>query len=100
MELKNIFLISELLLIIFYRPYIFIDIFNIFIYKVNYNKFNGTKYLHLGDIGYFNKHTYNIFNTISESSELDTLVLVGDNFYPNGVTSESDELWKNLEKPI
>lgn len=53
----------------------------------------------LGDIGYFNKHTYNIFNTISESSELgDSLVLVGDNFYPNGVTSESDELWKNLEK--
>ena len=52
----------------------------------------------LGDIGYFNDHTYNIFKTINHNSKPgDSLILVGDNFYPNGVVNESDDLWQNIK---
>ena len=53
----------------------------------------------LGDIGYFNEHTYNIFNVINnECTNKDCLVLLGDNFYPNGVVNESDKEWEKIEK--
>lgn len=52
----------------------------------------------LGDIGYFNNHTYNIFKTINNDSKFgDSLILVGDNFYPDGVINESDKLWEKIK---
>lgn len=53
----------------------------------------------LGDIGYFNEHTYNIFNVINGSSKKgDCLILVGDNFYPSGIENESDKFWEKIKR--
>jgi predicted MPP superfamily phosphohydrolase len=53
----------------------------------------------VGDSGEYNEHTYNIFNTINKDCKKDdSLVLLGDNFYPYGVSSEKDKLWKNISK--
>ena len=53
----------------------------------------------LGDIGYYNEHTYNIFKSINHDSKKgDCLVLLGDNFYPSGVISENGKSWENIRK--
>ena len=53
----------------------------------------------VGDIGYYNNHTQNIFNTINkECKKGDSVVLLGDNFYPSGVSSEKDIRWNNIKK--
>ena len=51
----------------------------------------------VGDSGEYNEHTYNIFNTINKDCKKDdSLVLLGDNFYPSGVISEKDKSWNNI----
>ena len=53
----------------------------------------------IGDIGNYNNHTHNIFNTINKNSkDGDSVVLLGDNFYPSGVSSEHDNRWNNFKK--
>ena len=52
----------------------------------------------LGDIGGYTETTKTILKNINQDkSDDDIFVLLGDNFYPNGVTDTSDSLWDNLE---
>lgn len=51
----------------------------------------------LGDVGHFNKHTLNILNSIENNSN-DFIFLLGDNFYPYGITSIMDERVKRISE--
>ena len=51
----------------------------------------------IGDIGGYTNITKKLFNNISkDSSNNDIIILLGDNFYPNGITDISDNKWKNF----
>lgn len=53
----------------------------------------------LGDIGYFNNTTNIIMNNIIKNIHDDDIIfLLGDNFYPSGVSSFEDIRWDNLKK--
>ena len=52
----------------------------------------------LGDVGEFNNETKKIFKNIKEDkTEQDILILLGDNFYPNGVSGIDDKKWDNFK---
>ena len=52
----------------------------------------------IGDVGHFNNHTLNIFNTINQDSlPDDCIILLGDNFYPYGIENENDHRIENLK---
>jgi tartrate-resistant acid phosphatase type 5 len=53
----------------------------------------------IGDIGEFNRNTNNIFENIKKNiHQEDVIILLGDNFYPNGVLSVNDSKWENFKK--
>ena len=53
----------------------------------------------LGDVGQFNNETKKIFKNIkSDKTSDDIIILLGDNFYPCGVTSIDDKNWDNYKK--
>ena len=58
----------------------------------------------VGDIGSYNDITSVIFkNIIDNSNSDDIIILLGDNFYPNGIKSINDINWEkfnNLNIPI
>ena len=62
----------------------------------------------LGDIGYYNNNLKMCINNIKNSyNSHDSIVLLGDNFYPNGLYTENDikisnfnEIFKNVKQPI
>jgi tartrate-resistant acid phosphatase type 5 len=52
----------------------------------------------LGDVGEFNKETNKIFKNIkNDKTNEDIIILLGDNFYPNGVESINDKKWNNYK---
>ena len=53
----------------------------------------------IGDIGSYNLATKSIFDNINKNiSEEDKVVILGDNFYPNGVENLEDEKFKQFEQ--
>lgn len=54
----------------------------------------------LGDIGYFGSHLKSLVYNFKYSTMLDNskIILLGDNFYPDGINSKYDEQWCNYEK--
>lgn len=53
----------------------------------------------LGDIGFFNINLHNIVNTVKLNLKMnDIIVLLGDNFYPNGIRSYHDKQIVNYQK--
>lgn len=53
----------------------------------------------LGDVGEYNKNTQNIFKKIKENKDdNDAILLLGDNFYPNGINSIDDKKWNNFKE--
>ena len=52
----------------------------------------------LGDIGFYNFNLLNTVNIVKEQIKYgDSMVLLGDNFYPNGVKDLNDGQWKKYE---
>lgn len=51
----------------------------------------------LGDVGEMNKNTKKIFNNIKKDDSEKVIFLLGDNFYPDGVSSINDEQWLNFK---
>ena len=53
----------------------------------------------LGDIGFFGYNLKHIVNSFKYDVILknDEIVLLGDNFYPDGISSKYDEQWNQYE---
>lgn len=50
----------------------------------------------IGDIGSYNNITKKIFKNINNIQKKDDiLIILGDNFYPDGIKSLDDKSWKN-----
>ena len=55
------------------------------------------KIFFIGDVGAYNEATENIFKNINKiSSKEDIILLLGDNFYPNGIVNEDDEKFRKF----
>jgi len=62
----------------------------------------------LGDIGFLNNNLQTVVNQVSNQIQVDDIITVlGDNFYPNGVSSLNDYQWdtyndifKNVKNPV
>lgn len=53
----------------------------------------------LGDIGYFNKNLLGVTNLIKKDIQMnEPIILLGDNFYDNGVKSIDDLQWRSYDK--
>ena len=60
-----------------------------------YLKFLKTLFI-LGDIGFYNTNLHNVVNSIQKViTNDDIIVILGDNFYPSGVTDINDNQWNN-----
>lgn len=54
------------------------------------------KFFLVGDIGAYNNITKKIFKNIKDvQNNNDILLILGDNFYPNGINSNDDKNWNN-----
>ena len=66
---------------------------------------NNMKIYLLGDIGHLNENTKKIFESIMNDKDEKKIFLLGDNFYPNGLNSHDDLIWKtyqnlNIDVPV
>lgn len=68
---------------------------------------NSSKLIVFGDIGHFDTPLQKMVNNIMPISKNDKVILLGDNFYPDGVKTTFDPLWrdysnifKNIPKQI
>ena len=53
----------------------------------------------VGDVGDYSNMTKTIFkNIVLDSEKNDVIILLGDNFYPNGVNSVDDLKWNNFKE--
>jgi tartrate-resistant acid phosphatase type 5 len=58
--------------------------------------YNIMKIFLVGDIGAYNNITKKIFKNIKETQDTDdTLLILGDNFYPYGINSDDDKNWNH-----
>ena len=52
----------------------------------------------IGDIGGYTESSKNILENINKKiKKEDVYILLGDNFYPNGVSDISDSMWDNIK---
>ena len=53
----------------------------------------------LGDIGYFGKNLQMVVNQVQKViMPNDIVTILGDNFYPYGVSGKNDPLWDNYHE--
>lgn len=52
----------------------------------------------LGDIGEFNNNTNKIINNIKNDKSNKIILILGDNFYPDGINDINDNQWKKFEE--
>jgi tartrate-resistant acid phosphatase type 5 len=65
---------------------------------LNNSKYNSGAIYYLGDIGDYNYNLQSLIKIIEQEINIDDIIIIlGDNFYPSGVTCLNDKLWKKFD---